>query len=80
MTSPTPDAEDAAPSPAPPAPPAGLPAVVVTAPTVTARLPAHLEKLADRARDYVEAASSANTRRAYAGLEAFFRLVPAPVF
>jgi integrase len=31
-----------------------------------ARVPAHLEKLADRARDYVEAASSANTRRAYA--------------
>ena len=30
------------------------------------RLPAHLEGLADRARDYVEAASSANTRRAYA--------------
>ena len=30
------------------------------------RLPAHLERLADRARDYVEAASSANTRRAYA--------------
>ncbi|QPC95739.1 site-specific integrase [Mesorhizobium sp. INR15] len=30
------------------------------------RLPAHLETLADRARDYVEAASSANTRRAYA--------------
>ncbi|WP_082766485.1 tyrosine-type recombinase/integrase [Paramesorhizobium deserti] len=29
-------------------------------------LPAHLEPLADRARDYVEAASSANTRRAYA--------------
>ena len=29
-------------------------------------LPAHLEKLASRARDYVEAASSANTRRAYA--------------
>lgn len=29
------------------------------------RLPAHLENLADRARDYVEAASSANTRRAY---------------
>jgi integrase len=28
-------------------------------------LPAHLEKLAGRARDYVEAASSANTRRAY---------------
>ncbi len=32
----------------------------------TPRLPAHLEPLADRARDYVEAASSANTRRAYA--------------
>ena len=31
-----------------------------------ARLPAHLEQLAGRARDYVEAASSANTRRAYA--------------
>ncbi|MCV9967211.1 site-specific integrase [Pararhizobium sp. BT-229] len=29
-------------------------------------LPAHLEQLADRARGYVEAASSANTRRAYA--------------
>jgi len=30
------------------------------------RLPTHLDALADRARDYVEAASSANTRRAYA--------------
>lgn len=29
-------------------------------------LPAHLEHLADRARTYVEAASAANTRRAYA--------------
>ena len=29
------------------------------------RFPGHLEHLADRARDYVEAASSANTRRAY---------------
>ncbi|MCW0000155.1 site-specific integrase [Pararhizobium sp. YC-54] len=28
-------------------------------------LPAHLDRLADRARGYVEAASSANTRRAY---------------
>ncbi|HVW57287.1 MAG TPA: site-specific integrase [Rhizobiaceae bacterium] len=35
-------------------------------PAVDPRLPAHLEKLAGRARDYVEAASSANTRRAYA--------------
>jgi hypothetical protein len=33
---------------------------------LASRMPAHLEKLADRARDYVEAASSANTRRAYA--------------
>ena len=31
-----------------------------------ARLPGHLEDLATRARTYVEAASSANTRRAYA--------------
>jgi integrase len=30
------------------------------------RLPVHLDVLADRARDYVEAASSTNTRRAYA--------------
>jgi integrase len=29
-------------------------------------LPVHLQNLAERARDYVEAASSANTRRAYA--------------
>ena len=37
------------------------------APTVAdPRLPAHLEQLAGRARDYVEAASSSNTRRAYA--------------
>jgi integrase len=41
-------------------PPSPLPAVA------TPRLPAHLDALADRARDYVEAASSANTRRAYA--------------
>ncbi|WP_167095328.1 site-specific integrase [Parvibaculum indicum] len=47
-----PPAEAAAPSP---------PLPVVSTP----RLPAHLDALADRARDYVEAASSANTRRAY---------------
>lgn len=29
-------------------------------------LPGHLERLANRARDYIEASSSANTRRAYA--------------
>ncbi|MEI9430279.1 site-specific integrase [Mesorhizobium sp. Cs1299R1N3] len=32
----------------------------------TEHRPAHLDALADRARDYLEAASSANTRRAYA--------------
>ncbi|MBM7321916.1 site-specific integrase [Agrobacterium sp. S2] len=32
----------------------------------SAALPAHLEQLANQARDYVEAASSANTRKAYA--------------
>jgi integrase len=45
-----------------PAPPPAVPEVVAR----SAALPAHLEGLADRARDYVEAASSANTRRAYA--------------
>ena len=48
--------QDDAPAEAPSPP---LP--VVTNP----RLPAHLDALADRARDYVEAASSSNTRRAY---------------
>ncbi|ESY64101.1 hypothetical protein X743_31860 [Mesorhizobium sp. LNHC252B00] len=44
-----------------------------------ASLPAHLEKLADPARDSVDAGSSANTRRAYAAdWKHFFRLVPAP--
>jgi integrase len=42
-------------APSPPLPAAASP-----------RLPAHLEALAGRARDYVEAASSANTQRAYA--------------
>lgn len=32
----------------------------------TPRVPTHLDALANRARDYVEAASSSNTRRAYA--------------
>lgn len=44
-------------------PSAGLPA---PPPEASANLPAHLEQLADRARAYIEAASSANTRRAYA--------------
>jgi hypothetical protein len=50
-----PDGLEKAPSPAPP-----------VATPAEARLPGHLEELAGRARDYVEAASSANTRRAYA--------------
>ncbi|MGV1793676.1 site-specific integrase [Rhizobium sp. A37_96] len=41
----------------------GLPSPL---PETRAALPAHLEQLADQARDYVEAASSANTRKAYA--------------
>jgi integrase len=45
-----------------PAEPPSPPLLAVT----NSRLPAHLDALADRARDYVEAASSANTRRAYA--------------
>ncbi|WP_412050579.1 site-specific integrase [Hoeflea sp. Naph1] len=43
--------------------PAGLPS---PAPETVAGVPAHLQVLTDRARGYVEAASSANTRRAYA--------------
>ncbi|QAB00959.1 MULTISPECIES: site-specific integrase [Agrobacterium tumefaciens complex] len=42
---------------------AGLPSPLAE---TNASLPAHLEQLADRARGYVEAASSANTRKAYA--------------
>ncbi|WP_410000591.1 site-specific integrase [Mesorhizobium sp. SP-1A] len=49
----TQEGQDNAPSPSLPA-------------TSGSRLPTHLEQLAGRARDYVEAASSANTRRAYA--------------
>ncbi|RWB51052.1 site-specific integrase [Mesorhizobium sp.] len=49
---------------------AGEPADGIPSPPLPAvanpRLPAHLDALTGRARDYVEAASSANTRRAYA--------------
>lgn len=45
--------------------PAGGPSPSLSA-AANPRLPAHLDALAGRARDYVEAASSANTRRAYA--------------
>ena len=44
-------------------PPAGLPSPLKE---IDAGVPAHLRDLTDRARTYVEAASSANTRRAYA--------------
>jgi integrase len=53
------DAEDTAPSPA------RLWAVVDSARRPQRGQPANLERLADRARRYVEAASSANTRLAY---------------
>ena len=43
--------------------PAGLPSSL---PETDTSLPAHLKHLTDRARVYVEAASSANTRKAYA--------------
>jgi len=42
--------------------PSGLPSPI---PATKAGLPTHLEQLVDRARDYADAASSANTRRAY---------------
>lgn len=41
----------------------GTPATPAVLPSPA--LPAHLERLTERARDYVDAASSANTRRAY---------------
>ena len=53
---------DAAAGPTGTAPFPSLPAAEAAA----ERLPGHIEALADRARAYVEAASSANTRRAYA--------------
>ena len=56
---PTDPTEDEPPSPAPPL-------AVVEQDAPASALPAHLEKLADRARAYVDAASSPNTRRAYA--------------
>ncbi|WP_374818690.1 site-specific integrase [Brucella grignonensis] len=69
------DPFEGAPSPAPqpasgPQPTSGPGPTVgsqaVSGPGPTFGLPAHLERLADHARKYVEAASSANTRRAYA--------------
>ncbi|MDQ0512978.1 site-specific integrase [Ancylobacter amanitiformis] len=63
--------ENHAREPAAPAPAAGQPVATPQAETKAA-LPAHLERLVDRARDYVDAASSANTRRAYASDWAHF--------
>ena len=48
-----------------PSAPSDDPGPVATA-TASPPLPAHLQDLTDRARGYVEAASSANTRKAYA--------------
>ncbi|MEP9373503.1 site-specific integrase [Mesorhizobium sp. KR1-2] len=45
---------------------ASTPALPVVGEPASGRLPGHLDQLANRARGYVEAASSANTRRAYA--------------
>lgn len=53
-------------APQPPAAEASSPALPATSAQAGSRLPGHLEDLAGRARAYVEAASSANTRRAYA--------------
>lgn len=50
---------------APEEPPDHAPSPALPA-AATSRLPTHLDALAHRARGYVEAASSANTRRAYA--------------
>lgn len=49
-----------------------LPGSPLPSPVPQPSLPAHLERLTERARDYVEAASSANTRRAYASDWAHF--------
>ncbi|NNH41847.1 site-specific integrase [Rhizobium laguerreae] len=49
-----------------PRPSAGSSALPSPLPEASTALPAHLERLADQARDYVEAASSVNTRKAYA--------------
>lgn len=64
MSETSPQAAQIDPQQAPSSSPAPLPAVVDAGAQASA-LPAHLAGLADRARDYVEAASSANTRRAY---------------
>ena len=44
----------------------GAPAGSSLSPAASPPLPTHLQDLTDRARGYVEAASSANTRKAYA--------------
>jgi site-specific recombinase XerD len=50
----------------PPSPPPGGSAMVAAASAASGNVPAHLERLAERACDDAKAASSQNTRRAYA--------------
>ena len=62
---PNPDSQAAAPPPDEPAPPSLDTPLLADAPTA-ATLPAHLEGLAETARDYAKASNSDNTRKAYA--------------
>jgi integrase len=62
---PNPDSQASAPPPDEPAPPSSDTPLLADASTA-ATLPAHLEGLAETARDYAKASSSHNTRKAYA--------------
>ena len=59
----SPTQEASAPSPAPPA---AVNSALAAAPATGVPLPARLESLAEKARDYAKASSAANTQRAYA--------------
>jgi hypothetical protein len=58
--------EHARPTPVKPLPSLETPAEILPAKPGNPNPPAHLKRLADRARDYAKASSSANTQRAYA--------------
>jgi integrase len=58
--------EHARPTPVKPLPSLETPAEILPAEAGNPNPPAHLKRLADRARDYAKASSSANTQRAYA--------------
>jgi len=58
--------EQARPTTAKALPPLETPAEILPAEAEDRHPPAHLERLADQARDYAKASSSANTQRAYA--------------